>query len=68
MKKNIMVAVLAIAIVLALVVVFFALVGKNKEKDDGKLSIVTTTFSSFDFTRQITRKQSENNIFTRSWC
>ena len=68
MKKNIMVAVLAIEIVLALVVVFFALGGKNKEKDDGKLSVVTTTFSSFDFTRQITRKQIKNNIFTRPWC
>ena len=53
MKRNIIIAVITIALVIAFVAITFALGGKNKEKKNGKLNIVTTTFSTYDFSRQI---------------
>jgi len=47
--------VIAIAIILLIlgIPVGLSLNGRNKIEDNGKLNIVTTTFSSYDFTRQI---------------
>ena len=53
MKRNILIAAIAIAIVIILVALVFAFGGKKKESSDGKLKITTTTFSTYDFTRQI---------------
>ncbi len=53
MKKSIIVAFVAVIIVFIFLAIAFATGDNNKKENDGKLSIVTTTFSSYDFTRQI---------------
>ena len=53
MSRNIKIILCAIIFMIAFVVIAFVL-GASKEKtDNGKISIVTTTFSTYDFTRQI---------------
>ena len=53
MNKNIKIIIFAIIIIIAFVGVAFALSGSKNSNDKGKLNIVTTTFSTYDFTRQI---------------
>ena len=53
MNRNIKIILCAIVVIIALVVVAFAFGGKKQNNDNEKLNIVTTTFSTYDFTRQI---------------
>lgn len=53
MNRNIKIIICAIIVIIALVAVAFAFGENGNKADDGKLNIVTTTFSSYDFTRQI---------------
>ena len=53
MNKNIKIIFLAIIIIIAIVFVAFVFATKTGSRNEGKLNIVTTTFSTYDFTRQI---------------
>ncbi len=53
MNKTIKIIIFAIVVIIAIVGVVFAFGGSKKENESGKLNIVTTTFSTYDFTRQI---------------
>ncbi|MBR6034126.1 MAG: zinc ABC transporter substrate-binding protein [Clostridia bacterium] len=53
MNRNIKIIIFAMAIIIAIVGVAFALSSNKNNDKDGKLNIVTTTFSTYDFARQI---------------
>ena len=52
MKKKLLIAVLAF-ICVAIIVVFVVASNKSKDVSNGKINVVVTTFSTYDFVRQI---------------
>lgn len=55
MNRNTKIVLIVIAIIIiAGVICAFTLTNKNKNQGNGKLNIVTTTFSSYDFAKHIT--------------
>lgn len=53
MNKTVKIIIFAAIVIIAIVGVAFAFSSNKNESDNGKLNIVTTTFSTYDFTRQI---------------
>ncbi len=53
MEKSVKIIIAAMVIVTTITIVFFALGDKKDTESQGKFNIVTTTFSTYDFTRQI---------------
>lgn len=53
MNKSIKIVIFATLILVVLIFVVLAVSNKANTENDGKINIVTTTFSTYDFTRQI---------------
>ena len=60
MSKNLKIIIIVIVILLIAIISFsFSLKGKKSEDSSNKLNIVVTTFSTYDFTKQIVQNNAE---------